>query len=228
MTPRKILWALQDWRQAFFERAKVAAKRKRGAAPTPEELFPRVFRAPVAVLLPGIWEPWEMLIPWGRALSEAGYEVRMVPALDRQFGAIEDLAETLDDFLAEQELENVVVVAHSKGGLVAKQSMLGPQKHRIAKLVAVGTPFEGAPIVKWAPKFLRVDSLAPSSPEITRLVEQGDADPRTISVQAKWDQSVPRTYVSGGKNLVVPVVGHNALLRHPKAVSAVVQCVLHH
>ncbi len=224
---RETLWALEDWGTAWVRSAIIGLRRSIGR--TPKKLCPGSKRPDrqVAVLLPGIWENWEVLSSWGRALRAVGFEVRVVPALDLQLGSIQSLSQVLTGFLVESGLEDVVVVAHSKGGLVAKAAMSGEEGWRIRRLISCGTPFEGAPLAALSPRLLRMRSLVPENPEIEKLNEDTRPNQRIVAIEATWDQNVPRlTSLPGGNVVRVNVRGHHSLLHAPEAVALVVRYAL--
>ena len=224
---RETLWALRDWGTAWVRSAAVGARRALDRAPNASAPATKPSRKPVAVLLPGVWENWEVLSSWGRALSAVGFDVRFVPALDLQLGSIKALSQVLADFLATNELENALVVAHSKGGLVAKKAMGDSEGWRVRRLISCGTPFEGAPIAALSPKLLRMRSLVPQDPEIRELGASTQPNKRIVAIEAKWDQNVPRTTsLPGGKVVTANVRGHHSLLHAPEALALIVRYAL--
>ncbi len=213
--------ALQDWGRGLEESAKTRAQRSLGSSPA-EDSFVRP-GAPTAIVLPGVWEAWEALEAWARALHAVGWSVRVVPALDQQLGTLPRLAGVLSEWLRENDLRNVLVVAHSKGGLVTKQTMIGVEGWRIRQLISLGTPYEGAPLAALSPKALGMRDLLPGTPDLAFLQTQIHVNPRIVAIQAQWDQNVPADPTLPGATLVtVAVAGHNALLTAPEAIALIV------
>ena len=89
--------------------------------------------APV-LLLPGIYESWRFLEPLAAHLHAAGHPVHVVTALGLNGRDALDGAERAARYLQAADLRDVVVVAHSKGGLIGKALMLrearGPRRPR--------------------------------------------------------------------------------------------------
>lgn len=176
----------------------------------------------VALVLPGVWERGEVLEPWARALRALGWDVRTVPDLDLQIGSLKELTQRLEDFLQDQSLHDVLIVAHSKGGLVAKQAMVGSQGWRISQLIACGTPFDGAPIANLTAPQLKMRSLVPWDPEIQALADNHEPNRRIVAIQAQWDQNVPADPVLPGATVItVAVEGHNALITAPEVIALI-------
>lgn len=215
------LMALGDWNKALTQT--LAVRTKRALHASGEATAFRRGGAPTAVILPGWLREWEAVEPWGRALHAIGWDVRFVPALDGQPGSLHDLGETLLGFLEEEELDGVLVVAHSKGGLVTKQAMTMEGGDRIALLVAVGTPFEGAPLAQVLPSEAGGDSLRPDNDELSRLEKNTDVNRRICAIEAKRDQNVPSLENLPGAQIIrTEVEGHTALLDAPEVLAWIV------
>lgn len=75
------------------------------------------------VLLPGIYETWFFLEPLARVLHDAGHPVHTVPGLRHNLADLDDSSRLVAERLAALDLDRVVIVAHSKGGLIGKHLM---------------------------------------------------------------------------------------------------------
>lgn len=216
--------ALHDWGIGWKHRV----------APRPAYVDGQPLRRPGAApvyVLPGVWETWPSLLTWGEALWDSGFDVRLLPQFDGQFGPLSQLASKLRATIAADaeaaEAGPPLVVAHSKGGLVAKQA-LAQEPGCFQGVVTVGTPFAGAPLAGLAPSGLNLRDLRPSSPQILRLQRQVEPNRRIIAISAKWDQNVPdQGRLPGAIRWQIPVIGHNELLKHPAATAAVVKSAQH-
>src|SRR5690606_27044173 len=93
---------------------------------------------------PASTRTWRLLGPLATALARAGHPVHAVPGLGYNRRPVADAADRTAAFLDEADLQGVVLVAHSKGGLVGKRVMLSPAGSRVAGMVAVATPFRGS------------------------------------------------------------------------------------
>lgn len=97
------------------------------------------------VLLPGVYETWQFLKPIADRLNTAGHPIHVVRSLGYNVRDIPLSARTVASFLVEHDLRHVVVVAHSKGGLIGKYLMtIGDVEGRVDRLVAINTPFSGS------------------------------------------------------------------------------------
>jgi len=184
--------------------------------------------APV-LLLPGIWESWSVLRALGDALHTAGHPVHVVPALRSNAGELDAGALLVRDRLLDLDLRGVVVVAHSKGGLIAKAALALPEVDaRVAGLVTVATPFAGSSHATWFPA-RAVRRLSPRDPAILRLAADVRSHARIVALRPRFDPHVPRAAgaaaLAGAAEVELPLDGHFVPLGDPGLHEAVVRAV---
>lgn len=177
--------------------------------------------API-LLLPGIYETWRFLRPAAGRLWRAGHPVHVITALGRNDATLAEAAAIAARHLAEADLRDVVVVAHSKGGLVARMLLSMPDAGpRIRRVVAVSTPFEGSVLARFVP-LAAVRALHPRDPELSRLVAATADRDRIVSVWGWYDPHIPGgCRLEGAHNIIVPVGGHFRLLGSPLVLALV-------
>lgn len=165
--------------------------------------------AALVVLLPGVYESWHMLARLGRSLSRRGHRVVVVPGLGLNDRPIGEGARRTAAYLDAEDLTGVVLVAHSKGGLIGKATMLGPQGHRVAGLVAVATPWRGSVLARAFPPRSVVGALRPSHPDLVDLASRTDVDARIVSLAPAWDPHIPGgSHLPGALNIALRERGH--------------------
>ncbi|WP_312348433.1 hypothetical protein [Actinomyces sp.] len=175
----------------------------------------------VALGLPGIWEDWRHFHVWAQELHDAGWDVHLLESLGDMTAPVPDLAGLVAEHLHFHDLHDVVLFAHSKGGLVGKAVMLGPEGDRVRGLIACATPFNGAPITQLLPTS-ELSELSPHSPTIAELSAEREVDSRIIQVEAEWDQSVPPSPLPGVRHITLPITGHSAMLSSPEVARTLV------
>lgn len=167
------------------------------------------------VLLPGIWERWRYLVPLARALHGWGHPVHLIESLGSNGTPLPPAARLVSDYLAEHDLTGVVLVAHSKGGLIGKLVMLDPASAaRVRGMVALSTPFRGSSL-SWR-VFARspLGLFAPRGRAILDLAAQREVNSRIVSLQPAHDQVIPEgSRLDGAKNVTLKVSGHFRPLR---------------
>ncbi|TWX37334.1 alpha/beta hydrolase [Frigoribacterium sp. ACAM 257] len=182
-------------------------------------------RAPV-LLLPGVYETWRHLRVIGERLSDLGHPVVVVPGMRHNRQPIPATAEAAQRILDAHDLRGVVVVAHSKGGLVGKSMMVGTDvERRIDRMVAINSPFSGT---RWS-RVLPNPALRAFSPRdaaLLQLADQLEANERVTSMASRFDAHVTEgSVLPGAVNVTFPVDGHFRPLGNPACVDMVVAAV---
>ncbi|MFT4110931.1 esterase/lipase family protein [Propionicimonas sp.] len=179
------------------------------------------------VVVPGVYEDWRFLRPLIVGLHRAGHAVHVIPALGRNRAPIATGAHALLRLVAERDLRDVVVVGHSKGGLVGKLALMADDGHRIGSLVAVCTPFHGSRRSHLLPlRSLR--PLVPGHPTLATLGRPGAVNARITSIASRFDEHVPEgSELEGARNVRLRLTGHFRPVGHPVGIAAVVAAVDH-
>jgi len=171
------------------------------------------------VILPGIWEPWSFMQPLITQLRAQGHPVHVVAALRRNHGPVPEMAEHVEAYLTAAGLDDVILVAHSKGGLAGKLAMMGPAGWRIRGMLAIATPFGGSRYARLMPlRSLRAFSA--NDPAITRLALETAVNARIVSVYSRFDPHIPGgSELPGAKNVALDTGGHFSILAHPEVLA---------
>ena len=174
------------------------------------------------LVLPGIWETWAFLRPLIARVHDEGHPVHVIDSLGRNGRPVEATARDVAAYVVEHDLHDVVVVAHSKGGLIGKYLMaLLDDTRRVDRMVAVCTPFSGS---RWAP-WLLLPSLRAFSPRdaTTLLLSRDEAvNARITSIYGEFDPHIPESSVLvGADNVQLPTGGHFRVLAHPRTIATV-------
>ncbi|MER2136170.1 MAG: alpha/beta fold hydrolase [Arthrobacter sp.] len=180
------------------------------------ESRPGVRRREPVVLIPGVYEDWQLLRPLAAALAEQGHPVHTVKTLGYNRGRIDEMARRVEHYLASAGLEDAVIVAHSKGGLIGKRVLLGPEGHRIHRMVAVNVPFSGSPYARY---FLipSIRAFSPRNALLRSLQASLDANARITSVYAAFDPHIPGgSRLDGARNIQLKAMGHFRPLGDPE------------
>ena len=180
-------------------------------------------RVPV-LLLPGVYETWRFLRPVSERLHALGHPIVVVPGMGRNTRPIAATAEAAQRVLDAHDLHDVVVLAHSKGGLIGKTMMVSTDVDgRIARMVTVNSPFSGT---RWSlvlpSRTLR--AFSPRDADLLRLADQLEANSRISSMASGFDAHVTEgSVLPGATNVTFPVDGHFRPLGHPASVDMIVR-----
>ena len=172
---------------------------------------------PPVVLVPGVYESWHFLLPLATLLHDHGVRVHVLPDLGNNRRPVLRGASVLGRYLAAHDLRDVVVVAHSKGGLIGKLAMLREDPDgRIASMIAVNTPFAGSSYARW---FVTpaVRAFIPSDATIVALDAERTVNHRITSVYSWWDPHIPAgSALDGATEVVLDTPGHFRPLADPR------------
>lgn len=171
--------------------------------------------APVLVI-PGVYERWGFMLPLIRELHELGHPVHVLEALGDNRMEVTAGAQVADTYLAEHGLRNVVIVAHSKGGLIGKHVMgFGVSSGRVRAMVAIATPFGGSRYARYVlGRTLR--AFRSNDETISLLTGTPTANERIVSVYGRFDPHIPESSeLAGARNVLIEGSGHFRILKHP-------------
>lgn len=212
--PLKLLsWWARDYAYAAVWQCRAAFNR------TDPESFRSGDRAPI-VVLPGIYETWKFMQPLITAMHERGHPIHVMAPLRRNQRPVVETAGRVTDYLEEHDLRGVVIVAHSKGGLIGKQIMAGGGAvARVDAMLAVATPFGGSryATLMLAPS-LRI--FSPHDTTIMALTHETAVNSRIVSVYGEFDPHIPGgSNLPGAKNVILDTGGHFRVLAHPRVLA---------
>jgi pimeloyl-ACP methyl ester carboxylesterase len=183
------------------------------------------FARPV-LLIPGVYETWEYLLPVARALNEAGHPTVVVPGLERNRVPIPEAARLASAVLRDRDLRDVVIVAHSKGGLIAKHVLaLGDPDGRVAGVVAIASPFQGSSLSR-LPLTRPLREFAPGRGSIAALAAEKRVNEHIWSIYPEYDIHIPSgSELPGATNISLPLSGHFRVLADPLVIEHVLRAV---
>lgn len=212
---RQAGWWIADYAYAVWWQIRAFAAR------TDPRRFLSGDRPPV-LIIPGVYESWRFLLPLILDLHGRGHPVHVIDPLRSNRVPVTAGARLVEAHLAEQHLDGVTIVAHSKGGLIGKHIMtFGDGGHRIRAMVAVAAPFGGS---RYA-RFLlgpALRSFSPGDATLRRLAGDARANTRIVSVFARFDPHIPEgSELTGARNVRVETGGHFRILAHPRTIAEV-------
>ncbi|WP_258366422.1 triacylglycerol lipase [Curtobacterium sp. MCPF17_011] len=213
---RRARWALLDWAYA-------AVWQVRSLGPTTADDYRSGDRQAV-VVIPGVYETWHFMRPLMDVLHDRGHPVHVLTVLRHNLKPVPVSAEEVMAYLDEHDLHRVLVLAHSKGGLIGKYAMTRLDPHgRIDRMVAVSTPFAGSKYAVLAPvRHLRVFRAA--DPVLAGLARELDANARITSVYAVFDTLIPGgSELAGAENVRLDLGGHFRILADRRTAAAVLR-----
>ncbi|MCE9541596.1 hypothetical protein K8R03_03495 [Candidatus Kaiserbacteria bacterium] len=205
------------------------------------------------ILVPGILGKWGFMKKIGDEISLRGHPVYIVPELGYNIYNVPSSAKKLKalivhafpkrghhiprvahgahsvrQLIEKEQLKGVVLVAHSKGGLIGKYLLAHNNEDKsVLGMVSIATPFSGSAMAKLIPH----DSfreLLTDSDIIRDLESHKNVNHQIISIIPEYDNHVwaeKGSFLEGAKNVEVAVHGHHKVLFSPKVRTEVLDAV---
>jgi pimeloyl-ACP methyl ester carboxylesterase len=177
-------------------------------------------RTPI-VVLPGVYETWKFMQPLIEELHGRGHPVHVVDLLRRNERPVVEMAERVTEYLEQHDLSDVVLMAHSKGGLVGKQAMaFGAAAGRVRGMLAVATPFGGSSYARLMVLAPTLRIFSPRDATIRALARETAVNAKIVSVYGRFDPHIPEgSELVGAKNVRLETGGHFRILAHPRVLA---------
>ena len=168
------------------------------------------------LLLPGVYETWQFMRPIGDRLNALGHPIHVLPTLGNNLMTISDSAELATNYLEAHDLTRVIIVGHSKGGLIGKQMLLtdavrsglAPNAARIVRVIAINSPFGGTPLARWS-LLPAVRHFVPTEVALVALAANREANAHITSIYSRFDPLIPTgSRLDDATNVRLDIVGH--------------------
>lgn len=173
------------------------------------------------LLIPGVLEEWTLMRPVGDRLNREGHPIHVLPELRRNTITVAEAAVLAAAYLESRDLRDVVIVAHSKGGLIGKRMLLDDARGRIRRLVAIATPFQGSLLARLVPAE-PVRAMSPDDATIVDLAARTEVNHRITSICPTFDPHILEgSHLDGATNVAVDTIGHFRIMGDPEVLDAV-------
>ncbi|GAA2080798.1 esterase/lipase family protein [Microbacterium hatanonis] len=215
MNPLQIpVWWARDYAYAVVWQVRAFFNR------TDPAIFLSGDRTPI-VVLPGVYETWKFMQPLIEELHGRGHPVHVVDLLRRNERPVVEMAERVTEYLEQHDLSDVVLMAHSKGGLVGKQAMaFGAAAGRVRGMLAVATPFGGSSYARLMVLAPTLRIFSPRDATIRALARETAVNAKIVSVYGRFDPHIPEgSELVGAKNVRLETGGHFRILAHPRVLA---------
>ncbi|MBL4644709.1 MAG: alpha/beta hydrolase [Candidatus Pacebacteria bacterium] len=178
------------------------------------------------ILVPGLNTKWQFLKLIADRISILGHPIYVVSSLGYNRKEIQESAKLVRALIDEKNLKNVIILSHSKGGLIGKEVLIRlNEDKKILKVIAIATPFLGSGITKFSLD-KSVKELAPKSEIIQEHNKNFDVNKDIISIYGMYDNHVwptEHSILEGAENIQVDIDGHHKILAKPKARELIVK-----
>lgn len=166
------------------------------------------------LIIPGFHESFWTVAKIATFLNAHGYPIYTIPNFSST-AKIEPLSKQVADFIEQNKLENIILLGHSKGGVIAKHVVCTYPEitQRVIKVIAIASPFGGTKLA--ALKIQNLDQLLPNSPLLSELAQNTEVNSKFLCIYPQLDNhTIPNTsaLLDGAQNVELPVIGHTNIL----------------
>ncbi len=162
------------------------------------------------LLLPGFNENWYFLKEIGDLLNSKGYRIHVLKG-GRQ-APIESQARIVQEYVVSERLQSIVLIGHSKGGLVARKLIAMQNSFGIQKVITISTPHHGTLF-----GYLRLFNLAELIPGSKFFASWDSSLNKQINnFYPKFDNHVlpaSNLLLEGANNQLIEINGHTRILK---------------
>jgi triacylglycerol esterase/lipase EstA (alpha/beta hydrolase family) len=178
------------------------------------------------VLIPGFHESNYCFLDLGNQLNKHGYRIVTIPDF-KSTELVKTISAKLERFLATLNDSNIMLVSHSKGGIVAKYFLdNSAQSHKIKYSVSIATPYLGSFLAKL--KYHNIWELSPDSELMKKLNRNASNNSKIINLYPKFDNHIlpnKNLLLEGADNIKLDVNGHTRILIYKDLVNKVKSAV---
>lgn len=196
-------------------------------APLRRRRFARGEQTPV-LLVHGLWCNGGMWWSMQRRLEAAGLTcatMNYAPPLASIDGFVPQLAQAIDDLLAETGARQVRLVCLSMGGLVTRAYLKAQGAGKVASVITLGTPHHGSGLAGWAAGQCVAQMRLGSEWLAALNRDEGQAFERPFVSVFSWQDNlvapVTSSVLRGARNLAISGVGHVSQPWTPKVQNLV-------
>lgn len=172
------------------------------------------------ILIPGIFGKWGFLKHLGDKISLSGHPVYVATGLGYNLMDIPTSASIIRKIIDQNNVQNCILVAHSKGGLIGKYLLAYLNSdNRIRGMISIATPYSGSAIVKLLPPIKFLKDLATTSEMLKELASHKEVNSKIISISPEFDNHVwakEGSYLEGAENIKVNEKGHHKVVYSPE------------
>lgn len=164
------------------------------------------------MLFYGLNGHWTDLRTIGIHLNRMGYKIIVIKYNSRD--SIQNISDTFVDYINYNNLYNIILIAHSKGGLIARNLYENSSINgRISKCVLISTPNTGSVLGYLG--LISLSELKPNSNFITDLNANSKRNSEIFNFYSKFDNHIipnKNLLLEGAINKMLNVNGHTRII----------------
>lgn len=175
------------------------------------------------ILIPGFNSTWVSLQTIADNLNKLGYRIHTIQEFNSNFLLIDKCVKILDKYIKDNDLKDVVLLSHSKGGIIAKRFMdTAKNGNKVRHSISIATPYNGTLFGHL--RALSLKEFMPSNKVIKDVIGIKTNNHKIINLYAEFDNHIipnKNAILSGARNIMVSVVGHTRILESQSTIQEI-------
>jgi triacylglycerol lipase len=222
---KKISYWIIDYWYLFIGKLLMTVHRK-----PPKRYLNRTIKgkSPV-IIIQGKSNKWGFLKKISDAVSKLGHPVYIVKDLGSNRLDIRTSAKIVKNVIEKNNLKNVILLGHSKGGIVGKYILINEDAdNRVNHLIAIAAPFSGSKIVYRFPRNKSLKEFAPKSKILQEISSNKKFDSKIISIMPEFDNHIwadKGSFLDGAINVKVATKGHHKIVFDKKTIRKIIELI---
>jgi triacylglycerol lipase len=179
------------------------------------------------VLIPGNFNMWAYFKKITNCISKLKHPIYTVKELGWNIRSVRASAEIVREIIDKNNLKNVILLGHSKGGIIGKYMLIHENKdNKISRLIAIATPFLGSDLADHAP-IKSFQELSPKNRLIREINLNKKVNHKIISIMPEFDNNVfdNESRLPQAVNIKIPTKGHHRVLFDNKTVEKITELI---
>jgi len=180
------------------------------------------------LIIQGYMDRWGFIKNLADKISDYGFAVHVLPELKNNLEDITYSAKYISKYIEDNKLEDVVIIGHSKGGLIGKYILVNENnKKNVIGLITISTPFLGSLMANYF-KFLKSNEFEPKNKLLKELWSHHEVNKRIIAIFPKIDNVVwvKNSSLEGAlENIYLNTSGHHRILFDKSAQEKIISSI---
>jgi triacylglycerol lipase len=181
------------------------------------------------VIIQGKSNRWGFMKKLSDAMSKLGHPVYIAKDLGSNRFDIKTSAKIVRHVIEKNNLRNVILLGHSKGGIVGKYILINEDTGgRIDHLIAIAAPFSGSRIVYRFPRNKSLKEFAPKSKILREISSNKKVDSKIISIMPEFDNHIwadKGSYLDGATNVKLATKGHHKIVFDKRTIKKITELI---
>ncbi|SRR5258708_7023210 len=170
------------------------------------------------ILIPGFTGTWKYLEDLGNFFNKNGFKIHTISDIEPNIYKIKYSVEKTKNYILQNKLDGVILIAHSKGGIISRYLLNDKEiENKIKKVINISVPNKGSILGLYS--FNNAHELIPWSRIIQDLRNQKEELKKVLNIYGVFDNVIipnKSLYLENAENIKTNIIGHVKTVKSPK------------